>query len=113
MWMCVIVAFAQTLTANAPSKVMTGENFRLTYTVNTQNASDFRMGKVPDALEIITGPYTSQQSSFQMVNGHTSSSSSITYTGSDTCCLLPDAYCLMPRRCGVRRTAKCRPYRRV
>ena len=59
---------------------MTGENFRLTYTVNTQNASDFRMGKVPDALEIITGPYTSQQSSFQMVNGHTSSSSSITYT---------------------------------
>ncbi len=80
MWMCVIVAFAQTLTANAPSKVMTGENFRLTYTVNTQNASDFRMGKVPDALEIITGPYTSQQSSFQMVNGHTSSSSSITYT---------------------------------
>ena len=56
MWMCVIVAFAQTLTANAPSKVMTGENFRLTYTVNTQNASDFRMGKVPDALEIITGP---------------------------------------------------------
>ena len=38
------------------------------------------MGKVPDALEVITGPYTSQQSSFQMVNGHTSSSSSITYT---------------------------------
>ena len=33
--------------------------------------------------------------------------------GSETCCLLPDAYCLMPRRCGVRRTAKCRPYRRV
>ncbi len=75
-----MTVIAQTLTANSPSNVTLGENFRLTYTVNTQNASDFRMGKVPDALEVITGPYTSQQSSFQMVNGHTSSSSSITYT---------------------------------
>ena len=71
---------AQTLTANAPSQVQNGENFRLTYTVNTSNASDFRIGEIPEALEIITGPYTSQQSNFQMVNGHTSSSSSITYT---------------------------------
>ena len=80
MMLGVVALMAQTLTANAPSKVAAGENFRLTYTVNTQNASDFRMGKVPDALEIITGPYTSRQSSFQMVNGHTSSTSSITYT---------------------------------
>ena len=75
-----VAIMAQTLTVNAPSKVAAGENFRLTYTVNTQNASDFRIGKVPDALEVITGPYTSRQSSFQMVNGHTSSTSSITYT---------------------------------
>ena len=27
---------AQSLTVNAPSRVQTGENFRLTYTVNTQ-----------------------------------------------------------------------------
>ena len=71
---------AQTLTANAPSQVQNGENFRLTYTVNTSNASDFRIGEIPEALEIITGPYTSEKSNFQMVNGHTSSSSSITYT---------------------------------
>ena len=71
---------AQTLTVHAPSRVATGENFRLTYTVNTQNASDFHVGNVPDELEIITGPYMSQQSSYQMINGHTSSSSSITYT---------------------------------
>ena len=75
-----MVVGAQSLTASAPSHVQNGENFRLTYTVNTSNASDFRVGDIPDALEIITGPYTSQQSSFQMVNGHTSSSSSITYT---------------------------------
>lgn len=71
---------AQSLTVNAPSRVQTGENFRLTYTVNTQDADNFRVGNVPEGLEIITGPYTSSQSSFQMVNGHTSSSSSITYT---------------------------------
>lgn len=71
---------AQTLTVNAPSHVQNGENFRLTYTLNTQNASDFRIGDFPEGLELITGPYTSTQSSYTMVNGHTSSSSSITYT---------------------------------
>jgi tetratricopeptide (TPR) repeat protein len=75
-----LVLAAQSLTVNVPSHVQNGENFRLTYTLNTSNASDFRVGDIPEALEIITGPYTSQQSSFQMVNGHTSSSSSITYT---------------------------------
>ena len=71
---------AQTLSVSAPSTVQNGENFRLTYTLDTQSGTDFRVGEIPDALEIITGPYTSTQSSFQMVNGHTSSSSSITYT---------------------------------
>ena len=71
---------AQTLTANAPSHVAMGEQFRLTYTVNTQDASNFRAGDFPDAIEVLMGPSTSSQSSFQMVNGHTSQSSSITYT---------------------------------
>lgn len=77
---CVIVSNAQKLIVNAPSRVSAGENFRLTYTVSTQNVSDFRLGSVPEALEVITGPYTSSQSSFQMINGHTSSTSSVTYT---------------------------------
>lgn len=76
----VTIAHAQRFIVNAPSHVSVGENFRLTYTVNTQNAKDFRIGNIPEALEVITGPYTSSQSSFQMVNGHTSSTSSITYT---------------------------------
>ena len=76
----VAFADAQRLVVNAPSQVSVNENFRLTYTVNTQNAKDFRIGSIPDALEVITGPYTSSQSSFQMVNGHTSSTSSMTYT---------------------------------
>ena len=72
--------FAQTLTGSAPSHVSVGEQFRLTYTVNTQNATDFRAGDIPGELEVLIGPNRSMQSSYQMINGHTSSSSSITYT---------------------------------
>ena len=73
-------SYAQTLTGAAPSHVAVGEQFRLTYTVNTQNVSDFRAGDIPDALEVLIGPNRSMQSSYQMINGHTSSTSSITYT---------------------------------
>ena len=73
-------AGAQTLTGSAPSHVSVGEQFRLTYTVNTQNATDFRAGDIPGELEVLIGPNRSMQSSYQMINGHTSSSSSITYT---------------------------------
>jgi tetratricopeptide (TPR) repeat protein len=73
-------AVAQTLTGSAPSQVAVGEQFRLTYTVNTQNVSDFRSGNIPDAFEVLIGPNRSMQSSYQIINGHTSSSSSITYT---------------------------------
>lgn len=75
-----IISYAQTLTGAAPSHVAVGEQFRLTYTVNTQNVSDFRAGDIPDALEVLIGPNRSMQSSYQMINGHTSSTSSITYT---------------------------------
>ncbi len=78
--MAVIAAAAQRLVADAPAEVAVGEQFRLTYTVNTQNVNGFRVGTIPAELEVLMGPSTSSQSSFQMVNGHTSSSSSITYT---------------------------------
>src|SRR5574344_2500648 len=80
LFIIVINAEAQRLEASAPSQVSVGEQFRLTYTVNSQNVSSFRAGSIPEALEVLMGPSTSSQSSFQMVNGHTSSSSSITYT---------------------------------
>ena len=75
-----ITSMAQTLTASAPSQVAVGEQFRLTYTINTQNVSEFRAGDIPEELEVLIGPNRSVQSSYQMINGHTSSSSSITYT---------------------------------
>lgn len=73
---------AQQIAVHAPRRVSAGENFQIAYTVNTQNVESFRAGNIPQGLEVIAGPYTSSQSSFQiqMVNGHTSSSSSITYT---------------------------------
>ena len=75
-----MLGVAQRLTVSAPSRVAAGENFRIAYTINTQDVADFKAGNIPSAIEVIAGPYTSSQSSYQMTNGHTSSSSSITYT---------------------------------
>lgn len=71
---------AQTLSVSVPSHVSIGENFRLSYTISSHNVRDFRVGKIPPQLELIIGPNVSSQSSIQMVNGHASSSSSVTYT---------------------------------
>ena len=76
----IAAVYAQKLVGNAPAQVAVGEQFRLTYTINTQDVSGFRAGNIPDDLEVLMGPRQSSQSSFQMINGHTSSSSSITYT---------------------------------
>ncbi len=73
-------ATAQQLTANAPQQVEKGQQFRLTYTATTQDVSGFRVGQIPDAFEVLMGPSTSSQSSFSMVNGKTSQSSTVTYT---------------------------------
>lgn len=77
-----VSAFADgevTFKVSAPSTVEAGGKFRVQFTVNTQNVSNF---SAPDfkGFEVIYGPATSSQSSFQMVNGHTSQSSSIIYT---------------------------------
>lgn len=84
LWFVALVfhvdASAQQITVSAPTHVSAGENFRVAYTINTRNVEEFRMGGVPEALEVIAGPYTSSQSSYQMINGHTSSSSSVTIT---------------------------------
>lgn len=81
---CLFVAcacFSQVICVSAPSRVEAGENFRVSFKVTTQDVDDFRSGlHSTDVVEVIAGPYTSSESSFQMVNGHTSSSSSITYT---------------------------------
>lgn len=75
-----VSASAQQIIGSAPTQVAVGEQFRLTYKVNTDDVEGFRAGNIPAELEVLMGPSTSHQSSFQMINGHTSSSTSVTYT---------------------------------
>ena len=81
---CLFIAcacFSQVIRVSTPSRVEAGGNFRVSFKGTTQDVDDFRSGlHSTDVVEVIAGPYTSSESSFQMVNGHTSSSSSITYT---------------------------------
>lgn len=76
----VLSVCAQNISVSAPTHVATGENFRVSYTIANVSVDEFRSASIPAGLEVIAGPYTSQQSSYQIVNGHTSRSSSITYT---------------------------------
>ena len=79
--MLALTAAAQKLTVNAPAKVQNGETFRLEYSINTTDVGgQLHIGSLPDALEVVYGPSVSQQESYSMVNGHVSSSASITYT---------------------------------
>lgn len=76
----VLSVCAQNISVSAPTHVATGENFRVSYTIANVSVDEFRSASIPSGLEVIAGPYTSQSSSYQIVNGHTSRSSSITYT---------------------------------
>ena len=66
-------------TANAPSAVVKGETFRLTYTVNTHNAKGFRVGNITD-FDVLMGPTQSSSSSTSIVNGQRTSSKTLTFT---------------------------------
>lgn len=66
-------------TTHAPDVVVNGEQFRLTFTVNTMNVKEFRAPSITN-FDVLMGPSRSQQTSAQIINGNMSSSSSITYT---------------------------------
>lgn len=66
-------------TASAPDAVAVGDQFRLAYTVTTQKVRDFRAPSIK-GFDVLMGPSRSQQSSVQIVNGQTTSTSSITFT---------------------------------
>ena len=71
---------AQQIRVSAPQQVAVGEQFPLRYTMSTTDVKGFRAGSIPDGFEVLMGPSTSTQQSFQMINGRTSQSSSVTYT---------------------------------
>ena len=68
------------MSVSAPRQVAVGEQFRLQYSIATTDVKGFRAGNIPDAFEVLMGPSTSTQQSFQIINGKSTSSSSVTYT---------------------------------
>ncbi len=70
---------AQTVRMQAPERCEVGARINVSYVVDTQDVNDFRVGEFP-GFEVLYGPSTSSQNSFQMVNGKTTQSSSITFT---------------------------------
>ncbi len=73
-------AYADDVTfhASAPAQVVVGTPFQLSYTVN-QRGKDFRAPEI-DGFDVLAGPYTSQSSSTQFINGKRTSSFQLTYT---------------------------------
>ena len=74
--------------AQAPSQVIVGRPFQLTYSVN-QRSRDLRAPEFTD-FDVLAGPYTSTSSSTSFVNGRRTSSFEQTYT-----------YTLMAQRAGT------------
>lgn len=74
-----IASVAQTVRLQAPETCEVGRRINVSYVVDTQDVEDFRVGDFP-GFEVLYGPSTSHQSSFQSVNGKTTHSSSITFT---------------------------------
>jgi hypothetical protein len=70
-----------TFTAAAPEAVVKGQQFRLTYTVTTQKAKDFRMPAIK-GFEVLMGPEVSRHSetSMDLIAGKSITISSLTYT---------------------------------
>ena len=76
-----VSAFADEVqfTASAPSAVVKGEQFRVSYTVTTQKVKEFRAPSF-EGFEVLMGPSSSRSSSTSIVNGEVTSTSTITYT---------------------------------
>lgn len=65
-------------TASAPSTVIVDKPFQLVYTVNA-TGKDLKVPEFAN-FEVLAGPFESRSSSYQIVNGKTSSSLSVSYT---------------------------------
>ena len=65
---------------NAPSSVATGEDFRIEYYVSTRDVENFTGPKFPAGINVLYGPSRSEMSSYQIINGKSSGSSSVTFT---------------------------------
>ena len=64
-------------TMEAPEAVAVGDQFRLSFTLN-ESGSDLQLPDLSN-FDLLMGPSTSQSSSFQMINGKTTQSTSFSY----------------------------------
>lgn len=71
---------AQTLTGTAPQKVAMGAQFRVQYSVNTHDATDFQLGQLPYGIELLMGPKTSTSTSITYQNGQNSRTETTTFS---------------------------------
>jgi hypothetical protein len=65
--------------ASAPATVSVGDQFRLSFTITSSNVENFRAPAIK-GFDVLMGPSRSEQSSTEIINGHMTSSSSITFT---------------------------------
>ena len=80
LWISALALCAEEIsfTCKAPSTVVSGQQFKLVYTVNKEG-KDLRVPEISD-FDVLFGPSTSHSSSFQIVNGKATSNTQITYT---------------------------------
>lgn len=65
--------------AEAADVVVSGDQVRLVFTVNSQDIKDFRVPSIK-GFDVLMGPSRSQQSSIQIINGKRTSNSSTAFT---------------------------------
>lgn len=69
----------QRLSVDVPREVGQGEPFHVTFSVEGKNVEDFRAPSL-SGLDVLSGPTKSHMSSYQYVNGQSSSSTTTRYT---------------------------------
>lgn len=75
-----VSAFADvSVQLKAPRQAIIGKRVQVSYIVNTSDVEDFSVDDF-EGFDVLFGPSTSRSSSFSMVNGKTTQSSSITFT---------------------------------
>lgn len=78
--MPMVASAAIHIKVNAPRSVATGEDFRIEYYVSTRDVENFSGPDFPSAVNVLYGPSRSEMSSYQVINGKSSSTSSVTFT---------------------------------
>lgn len=78
--MAVLTLTAQTsFRVKAPSRVVAGSKFAVTYTLRNADGSSLKVPQI-NGCKLLYGPSTSTSQSYEVINGHMSSSSQVDYT---------------------------------